>query len=144
TVSGTVSQANNTVNCSLNGVSIAPITAAGNTWSGSVTILTGKVNYIVCSSLINGVTEYRDAITYGSPSLPKPTVAITQPAATAYTKDANVQVSGTSTVANSTIAINNSLAGVTTVLADGAGNWSASVALAEGSNLLNVTGYYEG
>ena len=145
TLSGTVSLANNAVNCSVNGVSGGPITTAGNGWSGPVTIVAGKVNYILCSSLINGVTEYKDAITYGDPSFIAPTLVITLPAVGTKTKDATVLVTGTSTVPNTRVTIANSLAGFTgSTLADAAGNWSAVVTLAEGSNVISVTGFYEG
>jgi len=144
-LSGTVSPLR-PVTCNVNGSGIDFAMSSSTSWNGSVTLVPNTENYILCkSSDVSGVTTYVEARTYSTPSLTAaPSLTITSPAGTVYTKDATVLVSG-STAAGATVKIDNPGKPSVTPPVDGAGNWSASVDLvANSSNVLSVTAWTPG
>jgi len=148
-IGGTVSTGYN-VTCKTNGVNSTQYTLGGSSWNMSLPLVTG-VNSITCSATGGTVTTYAEASTYYGSTTAAPVVNITSPAAGLYTKNADVTVTGKTTIdgttalANVTVKLVNSNGGSTSyTTSDANGNWSAAVTLAENSNLITVTGWKQG
>jgi len=136
TVTGTTNPGT-AVACTVNGV--AGGTPSGTTnWTVSGLVLqSGVTNYILCKSATGNASV--EAYTYfGAPS-GTTSVTITSPAAGLYTNNTTVNVTGTTTPANATVQLDNSLVGTTFAQSDANGNWSMAVTLGEGSNTLTAT-----
>lgn len=157
-LSGTVSIAANPVSCSVNGGVFVSATVTGNNWNlgnsgnaNEIGLVTGD-NYILCKTTSGATTTYAEVSTfYTGSTAPAPIIAILQPVASFYTKDATVVVSGTTKnssnapVANATVKLANVLDSSTvSTQSDANGNWTAVVSLAEGSNLVNVSSWKPG
>lgn len=133
TVSGTTTPATDVV-CSVNGGAFSP--AGNGNWGVDLPLASNSNNYIFCKSTSGGA--YRDAYTYyGTPSTTT-TIAITEPSTGLYTKNAYVNVKGTTIPGNATVQLVNSLGGTEFVQSDTSGNWSKVVNLAEGNNEITV------
>lgn len=148
-ISGTVTAGYN-VTCTTNGVNSTQYTLGGSSWNMSLPLVTG-MNSITCSATDGTVTTYAEATTYYGTTTAAPVVEITSPSAGLFTKNADVTVSGKTTIdgttalANVTVKLVNSNGGYTTyATSDANGLWSAVVTLAENSNLITVTGWKQG
>lgn len=145
TVSGTVSPVA-AVNCSVNGGGDTPATPSGGNWSVDLSLASGD-NYILCKAASGGVTSYAEAFTYytGTPTS-APVPSVTSPVTGIYTNNADYVISGTVTpaaVTNIRLSNANNGKAVDTVSAAN-GSWSATVPLAENTNVITVSAWKTG
>jgi len=143
-LSGTVSPVY-AVNCTVNGGIDNLATPSGNDWSVTLDLASGN-NYIVCRATNGTSTSYVTATTYyDAAPIAGPVPTIVSPLAGTYTNNTTYVVSGTTSVPNANILLTNANNGATASTTSGSNSqWSATIALAEGANVITASAWKTG
>ena len=133
----------------VNGVSASGGTATGAgtaNWSATITLSSGANTVtVVAKDTLNNSSQQQITVTYNPPDTQGPAVAITSPVNGAVVTSASLPVSGTASDSGcgnngvSSVTVNGVSASGGTASGSGAANWSATVALNSGANLVTVT-----
>lgn len=127
------------VSCSVNGGADVPATGTTSWTISSFGLVSGN-NSILCKTSNGTVTSTAPAFTYYDPApVAGPTPIILAPLPGTYTNNVSQTVSGTTSVANATVKVDSNLGGTCSTTSDAKKDWSCTLTLPEGVNILTAS-----
>jgi len=127
------------VSCSVNGGADVPATGT-TSWTISSLGLVSGTNSILCKTSNGTVNSFAGAATFYDPApVAGPTPTILLPLTGSYTNNVSQTVSGTTSAANATVKVDGSLGGTCSTTSDAKKDWSCTLTLPEGVNVLTAS-----